>query len=321
MDVLLFQKHLLRRRFCFIILPVLLCQRSVDCIYRCLFLDSLFCSIDLSILSPVPHCLFYLFIYFYFLPTPWHMDFPGQGSDPSQSCNLHCGKARSFNPLCRAGESNLYPGTVEMLQIPVCHSGNSHRCLDYHGFHSKSWSQVTSVYNCSFPSMLYWLFCYFVCWVFLIIILLLYYSCTNFCCTAKWLSHTYIYIVLLFRCILFFHFSKFYWSKADWQCCAMAGFLFFGGFLCWFCLFVCFCFLGPHLQHMEVPRARDWKRVAAAGLHHSSWQQWIFNPLSRARDRTCVFMHTSQICYCWATGELHKVWLSQHQAWHTVAHQ
>ena len=36
-------------------------------------------------------------------------------------------------------------------------------------------------------------------------------------------------------------------------------------------------------------------------LHHS-WQQcWILNPLSRARDQTCVLMDTSQVCYCWAT--------------------
>ena len=35
-------------------------------------------------------------------------------------------------------------------------------------------------------------------------------------------------------------------------------------------------------------------------LHHSSWQRHILNPLSKARDRTCVLMDTSQICFCWA---------------------
>ena len=25
-------------------------------------------------------------------------------------------------------------------------------------------------------------------------------------------------------------------------------------------------------------------------LHHSSWQHWILNPLSVARDRTCILM-------------------------------
>ena len=30
-------------------------------------------------------------------------------------------------------------------------------------------------------------------------------------------------------------------------------------------------------------------------LHHSSWQRHILNPLSKARDQTCVLMDTSQI--------------------------
>ena len=33
-------------------------------------------------------------------------------------------------------------------------------------------------------------------------------------------------------------------------------------------------------------------------LHHSYWQHQILNPLSEARDRTCVLMDTSQICFC-----------------------
>ena len=35
-------------------------------------------------------------------------------------------------------------------------------------------------------------------------------------------------------------------------------------------------------------------------LHHSSQQCWILNPLSKARDRTCVLMDTSWVCYHWA---------------------
>ena len=31
-------------------------------------------------------------------------------------------------------------------------------------------------------------------------------------------------------------------------------------------------------------------------LHHSSRQRWILNPLSKARDRTCILMVPSQIC-------------------------
>ena len=42
---------------CPIELLFLCCQRSVDCIYVGQFLGSLFCSIDMSILLPVLHCL------------------------------------------------------------------------------------------------------------------------------------------------------------------------------------------------------------------------------------------------------------------------
>ena len=32
-------------------------------------------------------------------------------------------------------------------------------------------------------------------------------------------------------------------------------------------------------------------------LHHSSWQSWILNPLSKARDGTRILRDTSQICF------------------------
>ena len=32
-------------------------------------------------------------------------------------------------------------------------------------------------------------------------------------------------------------------------------------------------------------------------LHHSLWQHWILNPLSKARDQTYVLMDASQICF------------------------
>ena len=66
-----------------------------------------------------------------------------------------------------------------------------------------------------------------------------------------------------------------------------------------------FCFLGLHLQHMEVPRLGvelelqlPAYTIATAtpalshicNLHHSSWQHWILNPQSEARDRTCILM-------------------------------
>ena len=36
-------------------------------------------------------------------------------------------------------------------------------------------------------------------------------------------------------------------------------------------------------------------------VHHSSQQQWILNPLIKARDQAQIFMDTSQAHYYWAT--------------------
>ena len=66
-----------------------------------------------------------------------------------------------------------------------------------------------------------------------------------------------------------------------------------------------FCFLGPHLQHMEVTRPGvqselqllAYTTATASGdlspvcdLHHNSRQCQILNPLSKARDRTCILI-------------------------------
>ena len=84
-------------------------------------------------------------------------------------------------------------------------------------------------------------------------------------------------------------------------------------------LFFLFCFPGLQQQHMEVPRlgveselrllayttattTQDPSRVC--DLHHSSWQCWIFNPVSEARDPTDILMDTSQICFHCPTTEL-----------------
>ena len=69
-------------------------------------------------------------------------------------------------------------------------------------------------------------------------------------------------------------------------------------------------FLGPHPQHMEVPRPGveselllpacttakpDLSRIC--DLHHIYWQRQILNPLSKARDQTPIFMVASQVRY------------------------
>ena len=74
--------------------------------------------------------------------------------------------------------------------------------------------------------------------------------------------------------------------------------------------FLLFCFLGPHLQHMEVPRLGTESKLQlpayttataaqdlshACDLHHSSQQCRNHNPLIEARDRTCIPMDTSRI--------------------------
>ena len=75
----------------------------------------------------------------------------------------------------------------------------------------------------------------------------------------------------------------------------------YGIFYLLICLFV--CFLGLHLQRMEVPRLGVQSELQPPAyttatatwdpnlLHHSSWQcPWILNPLSKTRDWTCVLM-------------------------------
>ena len=77
-------------------------------------------------------------------------------------------------------------------------------------------------------------------------------------------------------------------------------------------LFIYLVFLGPHPQHMEIPRLGvesvlqlpAYTTATAASdlscvfdLHHSSQQRRVLNPMSEARDQICIFMNTSQIRY------------------------
>ena len=102
------------------------------------------------------------------------------------------------------------------------------------------------------------------------------------------------------------------WSHQLWF---LSFFLFFNTEMV-FILFIYFCFLGLHPQHVEVPRlgvkselqllvcttataTRGLSRVC--NLHYSSQQHQILNSLREARDQTCIFMDTSWIHFCWAT--------------------
>ena len=97
-------------------------------------------------------------------------------------------------------------------------------------------------------------------------------------------------------------------------------------FVCLFvCLFTsrvvelylfCFCFLGLHPWPMELPRLgveselqlQDYTTATTMrnlshvfDLHPSSQQCGILNPLSEARDRTCILMDTNRIHFCCTT--------------------
>ena len=77
-------------------------------------------------------------------------------------------------------------------------------------------------------------------------------------------------------------------------------------------------FLGLHPRHIEIPRLgvkSELQLMATAiataisdpirvfNLHHSSWQCWILNPLSKARDQTRNLKFPSQIHFhCAMTG-------------------
>lgn len=95
------------------------------------------------------------------------------------------------------------------------------------------------------------------------------------------------------------------------------------GFIFFLLSFFFFFFLGPHLQHMEVPRLwvdSELQLPATAtatatvdlsfvcDLHHSSRQHQILNPLSQAGDRTCILMDSGQIHFCGATAGTPIFW-------------
>ena len=62
-----------------------------------------------------------------------------------------------------------------------------------------------------------------------------------------------------------------------------------------------FCLFRATPSACEDSQARGPIRAVASGLHHSSRQGRILNPLSKARGRTCNLMVSNWICFCCTT--------------------
>ena len=104
------------------------------------------------------------------------------------------------------------------------------------------------------------------------------------------------------------------WALLCILCCPLGNFLKLTSFclFIYFYLKIFFFFLGPHLQHMEVPRLGIKSELQLQAhttatamqdlsyvynLHHSPQQCQILNPMDEARDGTCNLMVPSQICF------------------------
>ena len=76
-------------------------------------------------------------------------------------------------------------------------------------------------------------------------------------------------------------------------------------FKLWTCIasyYYFFClFFGAVPEAYGSSQARGLIGAAAANWHHTSQLCWILNLLSEARDQTWISMHTSHICFLWAT--------------------
>ena len=67
-------------------------------------------------------------MFFFFFATLWHMEFPGQGSDPNGSCNVYCccGNTGSLTHCAGLGIDPC-PSLPEIQPIPLHHSRNSRK--------------------------------------------------------------------------------------------------------------------------------------------------------------------------------------------------
>ena len=127
--------------------------------------------------------------------------------------------------------------------------------------------------------------------------------------TEHWSSVRYWFVFIL----RFFTFT--YFEIYNWHC----TFFFFPFFLGWRLWCTTVPRLGFKLE-LQLPAYTTATAMPYLShickLHHNSWQCHILNPLSKARDSTCILMDASQICFPWATmGTPPKAfWLSYSQA-------
>ena len=59
----------------------------------------------------------------------------------------------------------------------------------------------------------------------------------------------------------------------------------------------------PGYSRLPTPQPQQQDPSRGCDLHHSSWQYWILNTLSEARDQTQDLVDTSWVHYHWATTE------------------
>ena len=98
-SLLLHMEHLLHETVYSLFIVVYYVFRIHDRnIFRCLILKL---SLDFKNCSSLPTII--LNFFFPFLATLWHIEFLGQGSDPSHSCNLCCINARSLTHCAMFG--------------------------------------------------------------------------------------------------------------------------------------------------------------------------------------------------------------------------
>ena len=130
-----------------------------------------------------------------------------------------------------------------------------------------------------------------------------------------WQCHITHDICILYSTEVFDEWNKWKYFVKAWKLFCFLGFFLVVCFFLFVCLFVCFFLLWPHLWPMELPRlgaewelqlltcataTAMWDLSHVCDLRHSSWQCWILNPLSEARDWTCILMDSSWVHYCWA---------------------